>query len=62
MIHYETMTIGAIVDKSNARNSSRQRRLAPTPYYKASDSFELKQEKRKLMSIFWNRFFPQTTP
>ena len=44
MRNYKIMSIGVVVDKSNAKNSSSQLRLAPTPYYKSTKSFNLKTE------------------
>jgi len=46
MKYYENMTIGMTVDKSEAKNSSEQIHIAPTPYLKTSKSFRIKPSRR----------------
>ena len=51
MKHYENMTIGMTVDKSEAKNNAEQIHLAPTPYLKTSKSFRIKLPRRPRRSL-----------
>lgn len=55
MRHYAIMTIGKIVDKTEATNISSQCHLPPTPYFKPSNSYKL-EPCRSRRSLFQKLF------